>query len=320
MHTYLNNLIKKLIVLIIVFAMTTCNASFAFDEYFKINNSPNKYININLSTTEIKGNIVTFSTKYNKDDDKVIINRVSINTNEKTAKLVKQDILDNNGKTLKSLDFSDTNQFKQIKDGTLMADLYDTAIILKLSSETFYENPDIWNKYFKTVENKITKKYHPNVLRWKQGLSTENKFASVIVLVDKNGKILSYEYKNYYPVKEKNFDNKFKQHVDNIFLKKDKFFPPLPKEYSGEKLIMKFRIFYTQDAENKAFIKQHSTEKGSGAIEVNKTSAPILGIPIFVVTVTRFVGILGTSVVAIPFYAIAPEATDKFTSKLYDKL
>lgn len=71
MHTYLNNLIKKLIVFIIVFTMTTCNASFAFDEYFKITNSVNKAksINVDLSSVVVEDDIVTFYTKYNKSNN-----------------------------------------------------------------------------------------------------------------------------------------------------------------------------------------------------------------------------------------------------------
>lgn len=319
-HTYLNKSIKNIIATFIVFTMLTSNTVFAFDEYFKINNPSNKTINVNLSTVEIKGDTVNFSTKRLKDNGEYIISRMSINTVEKTAKLLKMDVFDKKGTSLSSKDFSDKNSFKPIKDGTLMADLYDIAITLKLSSETFVENSNVWNKYFKNLGKKITKHYHPNILRWKQGLSTENKFVSVIVLVDKSGKVLSYGYENHYPVKYKDFDDKFKKHVDNIFLKDDKFFPQLPKEYNGDKIIMKFRICYTQNAEYKTFTKQYSTKKDAGTFEVNKTTAPVIGLPLFFVTITRCAGIFGITFASIPIGIFAPEATDKFTSHLYEKL
>lgn len=319
-HIYLNNLTKKLITTFIVFTMLTCNASFALNDYFKINNSSNKSINILLSKTVFNGDLVFFSTKYFKDDDKYIVNKIAINVKEKTGKLVKRDILDKKEILLDSEDFSYKNEFKPIKDGTLMADLYDIAVIMKSSSETFSKNPKVWQKYFKKIENKISRRYHPNILRWKQGLSTENKFVSIVVLVDKNGKVLSYEYENYYPVKYKNFDDKFKAHVDNIFLKKDNFFPPLPKEYSGDKIIMRFGIGYAQDIENKVFMKYNSYPKGTGTIELNKSTTPFVTLPLAIYTIAEGIGIIGITFAAIPVGIFAPDATDKFTSKLYEKL
>ena len=83
---------------------------------------------------------------------------------------------------------------------------------------------------------------------------------------------------------------------------------------------MKFRICYTENAENKAFIKQHSANKGTGTFEINKTSAPILGIPLFAITITKCVGIVGITFASIPIGIFAPETSDKFTSHLYEKL
>lgn len=314
MHTYLNNLIKKLIVFIVVFTTTTCNTSFAFDEYFKITNSVNKAksINVDLSSVVVEDDIVTFYTKYNKGNNITIINKISVNTYDKTIKKVRQDILDNSSDEVKSLDFSDTNQFKQIKDGTLMADLYDVAVSLKLSSETFSQNPKVWQKYFKQVANRINRQYHPNILRWKQGIETEDKDVLVIVLVNKSGKILSYKYENKYPVKYPKFDKKYKEHVEKIFLKNDKIFPPLPKEYNGEKIIMKFRIRYVQNEDYKTY----KNKKNAGKFDFNKKSMPLCYLPLWTISLTKATGALGIFIVSIPLCIIAPGFV---TSKIYDK-
>lgn len=317
-HIYLNKLTKNIIATFIVFTALTCNTTFAFDEYFKINNSSNKTINVNLSTVEIKGDTVNFSTKRLKDNGEYIISRMSINTAEKTAKLLKMDVFDKKGTSLSSKDFSDKNSFKPIKDGTLMADLYDIAITLKLSSETFVENPNVWNKYFKNLEKKITKHYHPNILRWKQGLYTENKDVLIIVLVDKNGKILSYDYENHCSVEYKNFDKKYKKHLEKIFLKNKNIFPPLPKEYNGEKIIMRFRIGYNENG--KQTYKNYYDKQGIESFDFNKKSMPLCYLPLWTVSLTKCVGAVGVFAVSLPFLFIVPEATENVTSKIYDKL
>lgn len=316
MHTYLNKITKKLIITFILFAITTCNTAFAVDEYFKINSLLGKSININLSTIEIKDDIVTFSTKYLKDYDKDIIIRFAINVDDKTSKKLKQDIFDKKGNLLNSTDYSNKNQFKPIKDGTLMADLYDVAVTVKNSSEAFSKNSKAWNKYFKEVANNINRKYHPNILRWKQGLETEDKDVLIMVLVDKNGKIISYKYENKYPVKYPKFDKKYKEHVEKIFLKNNKIFPPLPKEYNGDKIIIRFRICYNVSGKSnyKNYYKQ-----GIEKFYFDKKSMPLCYLPLWTITLTKCVGVAGITIISIPFSIIAPDATDNITSKIYDK-
>ena len=318
MHTYLNKITKKLITTFILFAITTCNTAFAVDEYFKINSLLGKSININLSTIEIKDDIVTFSTKYLKDYDKDIIIRFAINVDDKTSKKLKQDIFDKKGNLLNSTDYSNKNQFKPIKDGTLMADLYDVAVTVKNSSEAFSKNSKAWNKYFKEVANNINRKYHPNILRWKQGLETEDKDVLIMVLVDKNGKILSYKYENKYPVKYPKFDKKYKEHVEKIFLKNDKIFPPLPKEYNGDEIIMRFRICY--NVSGKSNYKNYYDKQGIEKFYFDKKSMPLCYLPLWTITLTKCVGVAGITIISIPFSIIAPDATDNITSKIYYKL
>lgn len=317
MHTYMNNITKKLITIFILFAMTSCNTAFAVDEYFKINSLSNKPININLSNIEINGDTVIFSTKYLKDYDKDIIIRFAINVDDKASKKLKQDIFDKKGNLLNSTDYSNKDNFKPIKDGTLMADLYNIAVTMKNSSEAFSKNPNVWNKYFKEVANNINKHYHPNILRWKQGIKTENKNVLIVVLVDKSGKIISYDYENHYSVEYKNFDKKYKEHLEKIFLKNKSIFPPLPKEYSGEKIIMLFRIGYNENS--KPTYKNYYNKQGTENFDFNKKSMPLCYLPLWTVSLTKCVGAIGVFAVSLPFFFIVPEATENVTSKIYDK-
>lgn len=320
--------IRKLTIFLMIISLLTVNSAFAITpeiikdkNYLKIETSSNKIINIELSTVQFCNDILTFSTIYDKKNN-YQINIININIKDKTANLVKQEIYNYNHQLLKSIDYPKGNQYIPIKEDSLMQDLYEVAVILNESIETFNNNPEVWEEYFKKIANKVYKKYHPNIFRWLR--TTKPTEMYVVLVLNKNGSIESFQY--YYvdstDKKYKEFDNKYKAQITKI-LKNDKIFAPLPKEYKANKLILRFYFGFDKNYENLSF-KLSNNSKGTGVIDIEKNSTPILTLPVVVFqlgVMTVFVagsalcisGLIAINVILIFFPS---KIADKIRSKL----
>lgn len=301
MNTYLNKILntaKKIVVSLIIFSTLTANMSFAdcteeylsHDDYFKFTTASGKSIEVDLSTVTIDKDVVTFTIKYYRDTYKHF-NKVSINLKDKTVKKIRHEQYNYRTKELTyAKDYPKTENFKPINNGETMSELYEIATILKYSADAFSENPDIWRNYFTDIQNNIYKKYHPNLLRWKE-LSNEdfnslsNK-VNLTIMLDRNGNILSYQCSRlgiiYITPAPKNadFDTKFDYYVKNIFDKTK--FPPLPKQYKGDKLIIRFNISFNTEEDNSSY-KEIYKGGGSTIIMMEKNSSPAITVPIYMI-------------------------------------
>lgn len=324
MSTYLSKILfftKKIIVLFTVFATLSANMSFALtpvslsnQDYFKITTSAGKDMEIDLSTVQINKDVVTFSTKHKIDN--YYINRISINVQDRTFKKLKQDIYKSND-LLKSVTYPKTDEFKPIKEDSLMAELYDVAVVLKNSSETFSENPKVWERYFNKVANKAYIKYHPNALRWKHLLNTEFKNNYIVVMLDRKGNILSYQYKNTrYPAYKK-FDAKYNEHVSKIV--KNARFPKLPKEYKGDKIIMRFYFGFDTNASDSSY-RQCYDNNGTGVVMLEKNSSPLFTLPIFVLSLAKITANIGMSAATIPLWVFKTDVAENLFTSIWAEL
>ena len=262
--------IRKSLIILITVVLLTSNVASAFDSinantqnHFKIVTASNKCIEINLSTIDINEDIVTLSTKFFNDNLYKI--RVSINVKEKTVKKIKQEIYDKNNNLLNVVEYPKTDTFKTIKDGTLMSEIYEIAVILKNSEESFTKNSKDWDIYFSNVLNNIYTAYNPNMYKLKSRVF--GKAIDIVMMLDKDGNILSYQYKDLMRDEEyySTFDIKYKERIEKV-LKNHNTFPPLPKEYSGKKVIILFYIRF----DDKTSYKHFFTKNGVGILILEK--------------------------------------------------
>lgn len=237
--------IKKILATILLLCFGIFNSAIA-EVWLPITAENGKISEVEIDTIDIDSNIATYSVKR-KDVNYEYIAKMKINLDDKTFAVVNNTAY-SNGKQVSFKDNSSKLAYTTIKEGTLADSVYKMLIIAK-ESPALDVKLKTWEKYFKRQQRQIQKSWHPNLIAGES--SKENAIAYVIVVVDKEGNILSRTYQNNSNTDKaySEFNQNLKTEIDKIFIKNKKF-EPLPKEFKGDKiiLVMKFNYSFNKDA------------------------------------------------------------------------
>lgn len=246
---------KNILWLIAIMYITQgiCYAHKYAQNWMPIQAENGKFAEINIDKIERQDNIIRFYLKRDKEDGKIVVNRMETDLTKKQTAILTESIyvFDDNSRTgTKCISFKDYTQQKTyhpIKTGTLNETLYK-FLNLSLDTPTLDYNID-WKKYFNKQQRRMQKHWHPNIMQCSH-YPKERAIAYVTLIINKDGDIEYRNYKNLTNTASKynDFNTRLKEEIDNVFYKVSKF-EPLPKEYKGDKIvvIMKFEYSYKHD-------------------------------------------------------------------------
>ncbi len=242
---------------------------FASNSFFTNTNdtitTSKKQVQIDLSTIRINSDIVDFTICYVHNSN-LIRSKISVNVANKTVAIIKTEMFTQTQpiKLLSLHDYSQNIEYKNIKNGSPMIELYDIAKALKAREDSL-TNTTEWDRYFRTVSHNIKKTYKSNAIVWysKSGSGEDflipngTSIVKAIIRVNKDGKILDCNVKNvtYNSPQYSKFNNYFRYKVQNMFLNTPNIFPSLPKNFKGDSIILQISLEYSND-------KHISSKKG----------------------------------------------------------
>ena len=227
--------------LIILIFFLCINPVFA-SNWIPVEAQDGKIAEIDFDSIIKNQNILKYDVKLSTTYNYYTVTKFVINTLNKTYAQISTTSYENGRK--KAFTEAKSLQYKQIKSGSLQDELYKTVSLLVGS---FYNNVDknSLEKYIKEQQKKIDKYWHPNnydlSLATTQNLSVTLE-SYVTLILDKQGNIISYGYKDTPCL----FSTTLEDDIKNIIFTKIGKFDNLPNSFTGDKLILFIKFYYSE--------------------------------------------------------------------------
>ena len=229
---------RILILLVVFFSISPVFAS----NWIPVESSDGKVAEIDFDSISKKQNTLMYEVKLSTAYNYYTITKFLIDTLNKTYAQVSTTSYENGRK--KAFTEAKTLQYKQIKSGSLQDELYKTVSLLVGCSSNSIDKSTL-EKYVKEQQKKIDKYWHPNnydlSLATTQNLSVTLE-SYVTLILDKQGNIISYGYKDTPGL----FSTTLEDDIKNIIFTKIGKFDNLPNSFTGDKLILFIKFYYSE--------------------------------------------------------------------------
>ena len=227
--------------LIILIFFLCINPVFA-SNWIPVEAQDGKIAEIDFDSIIKNQNILKYDVKLSTTYNYYTVTKFVINTLNKTYAQISTTSYENGRKNA----FTEAKilQYKQIKSGSLQDELYKTVSLLVGSSNNSIDKSTL-EKYVKEQQKKIDKYWHPNnydlSLATTQNLSVTLE-SYVTLILDKQGNIISYGYKDTPCL----FSTTLEDDIKNIIFTKIGKFDNLPNSFTGDKLILFIKFYYSE--------------------------------------------------------------------------
>ena len=230
---------RFLIILIIFLCINPVFAS----NWIPVESSDGKVAEIDFDSISKKQNTLMYEVKLSTAYNYYTITKFLIDTLNKTYAQVSTTSYENGRK--KAFTEAKTLQYKQIKSGSLQDELYKTVSLLVGCSNNSIDKSTL-EKYVREQQKKVDKYWHPNnydlSLATTQNLSVTLE-SYVTLILDKQGNIISYGYKDTPNI----FSSILESDIKNIIFTKLGKFDSLPTNFTGEKIVIFIKFYYSNN-------------------------------------------------------------------------
>ncbi len=225
---------------------------------------------IDITSITRNGNIMNYtigiSDNYNDKFSKL---KMSSNLKDKTTAALEVSVF-RDDKLIEHKDYSKNPNYKTVN--TILPNLNEAVLYLLsyLENDPIEElGTETWQKYFRKYQRKLQRNWHPTLI---DGKTPDKSIVNAILVIDKDGNVV---YKDYtFDVPHDKYSKFYNGLVATISNNIDKIgkFDPLPKEFTGNGIMMIFRFEYHCDK----YAKRPSmvwTEAGIGRMKLEKNSS-----------------------------------------------
>ena len=226
------------------------NTTFA-SNWIPIEASDGKVAEVDFDSINKYQNTLKYDIKLTTAYNYYTVTKFAINTDNNTYAQISTASYENGKK--KAYTEAKNLEYKQIKQGSLQGEIYNTVNLLIGTSEDF-SNKKIIEQYAKEQQQKISKNWHPNnydmSYATNQNVSVNLESYATLIL-DKKGNIISSSSKTYSP---DIFTSQLESDVNDIIHNKIGKFDELPNDYNGDKLILFVKFVYSSSKNAKSSI------------------------------------------------------------------